>query len=97
MQEMHKSHGRDGGMERGGAPQSRPLPQQVGFTQSMLLINVAALMEHHSRRLLQFSETKQQKNLDENVAAANYIKTREGLVLRIQATICEAERRGACG
>ena len=83
--------GGSGGVQR---PRSPALPYQVGFTLSELLINVAALMEHHSRRLLDFSETKHIKTLDEKVSAANYIKTCEGLVLRIQATICEAERLG---
>ena len=66
----------------------------VGFTIQELLVNVAALMEHHSRRVLDFSETKSEKSLDERIIAASYIKTCESMVHRIQAAICQAEKLG---
>ena len=66
----------------------------VCFTIQELLINVAALMEHHSRRVLDFSETKAEKTLDERIVAASYIKTCESMVQRIQGAICQAEKLG---
>ena len=66
----------------------------VGFTIQELLINVAALMEHHSRRVLDFAETKTEKTLDERIFAASYIKTCEFMVQRIQGAICQAEKLG---
>ena len=68
----------------------------VGFTIQELLINVAALMEHHSRRVLDFAETKAEKTLDERIriVAASYIKICESMVHRIQAAICQAEKLG---
>ena len=66
----------------------------VGFTIQELLINVAALMEHHSRRVLDFAETKTEKTLDERIIAASYIKTCESMVQRIQGAICQAEKLG---
>lgn len=51
-------------------------------------------MEHHSRRLLDFTETKAHRSLDERMAAAACIKATEAMVQRIQVTICQAEQLG---
>ena len=61
---------------------------------SMVDDSVAALMEHHSRRVLDFAETKTEKTLDERIVAASYIKTCESMVQRIQGAICQAEKLG---
>lgn len=66
----------------------------VAYSLQELLINVAALMEHHSRRLLDFTETKADRSLDERMAAAACIKATEAMVQRIQVTICQAEQLG---
>ena len=66
----------------------------VSYSLQELLINVAALMEHHSRQLLNYTEKKTEFTLDQKIAAASYVKTCESMVNRIQATIRNAEMLG---
>jgi len=68
---------------------SRTYVIQYNFNE--LLINIAALMEHHSRQLLKSEEAKPESTIEDKIKAANYIVACEKIVLRIQAIIRDEE------
>ena len=64
------------------------------YTLKELLVSAAALMEHHSKKLLDFTERKDELALEQKASAAAYIKICEQLVGRIYECITEAEMMG---
>ena len=68
------------------------------YTLKELLVSAAALMEHHSKKLLDFTERKDELALEQKTSAAAYIKICEQLVGRIYECITEAEMTdwGSC-
>ena len=67
---------------------------KLDYTLKELLVSAAALMEHHSKKLLDFTERKDELALEQKASAAAYIKICEQLVGRIYECITEAEMMG---